>query len=509
MQKRTVVSPVTLVVTAFGPVENVRKAVTPELRGEGHELLLVDLSAGKHRLGASCLAQVYGQLGDEPPDLDDPKRLAAMFAAMQELVGAGSIAAYHDRSDGGLVVTALEMAFCSGLGLELDVTSVHRDPFAALFSEELGAIVEVLSANVDKVTHALVAAGAEVHVIGRAVAADGVRIKHAGTDVIATTRTKLRARWSHVTHQMALRRDDPTCAAEEHAMRLDPDALGITWHLTFDPNPPPSVSTPGGPPRKVTNPKVAILREQGVNGQIEMATAFHIAGFDAVDVHMTDLIEGRIDLASFRGAVACGGFSYGDVLGAGRGWAASFRYNQRARAALDAFLGRDDTFLLGVCNGCQMLADLGDQIPGAAHWPRFVRNRSEQFEARLVILGIAESPSIFFAGMAGSRIPIANAHGEGRAELTETQVASLAQQGVIAARFVDGRGAVATTYPANPNGSPGGIAALTTANGRSTIMMPHPERVFRNAQLSWKPREWTFEHSPWMRMFHNARTWVG
>ena len=509
LQKRTVVSPVTLVVTAFGPVENVTKAVTPELRGEGHELLLVDLSAGKHRLGASCLAQVFGQLGDEPADLDDPKRLAAVFAALQDLVRAGMLTAYHDRSDGGLVVTALEMAFCSGLGLELDTTSVHRDPFAALFSEELGAVIEVVSANVEKVTQALVAAGAVVHTIGRAVAADGVRIHHAGADVVATTRSKLRARWSHVTHQMALRRDDPTCAAQEHAMRLDPDAPGLTAHLTFEPNPPPAITTPGGPPRAVTRPKVAILREQGVNGQIEMATAFHLAGFDAVDVHMTDLIEGRVDLASFRGAVACGGFSYGDVLGAGRGWAASFRYNPRARATLDTFLGRDDTFLLGVCNGCQMLADLADQIPGAAHWPRFVRNRSEQFEARVVLLGIAESPSIFFAGMAGSRIPVANAHGEGRAELTEVQVASLAQQGVIAARYVDGRGTVTTTYPANPNGSPGGIAALTTANGRFTIMMPHPERVFRNAQLSWRPREWTFEHSPWMRMFHNARAWVG
>ena len=503
MEKRTVVSPVTLVVTAFGPVENVQKAVTPELRGEGHELLLVDLSAGKHRLGASCLAQVYDQLGDEPADLDDPALLARTFAALQELIRGGTIAAYHDRSDGGLVVSALEMAFCAGLGLELDTTTVHRDPFAALFSEELGAVIEVMSANVDRVTQVLVAAGARVHTIGRAVAGNTVRIVHAGAEVVATTRTMLRARWSHVTHQMALRRDDPTCATEEHAMRLDPDAPGLTAQLSFDPAAPPP------PLRTTTRPRVAILREQGVNGQIEMATAFHLAGFDAVDVHMTDLIEGRVDLAGFRGAVACGGFSYGDVLGAGRGWAASFRYNPRARTALDTFLGRDDTFLLGVCNGCQMLADLADQIPGATHWPRFVRNRSEQFEARVVLLGIAESPSIFFTGMAGSRIPVANAHGEGRAELTQTQVAALAQQGVIAARFVDGHGEVATTYPANPNGSPGGIAALTTANGRFTIMMPHPERVFRTTQLSWRPREWTLEHSPWMRMFHNARAWVG
>ncbi len=499
---RSVVSPVTLVVTAFGPATDVRLAVTPELRGNGHELLLVDLAGGQGRLGGSCLAQVFGQLGDVPPDLDDPGRLGATFAALQELVGNRKLAAYHDRSDGGLIVTALEMAFASGLALELETSGVHADPFAALFAEELGAIVEVESANIASVTAVLTAAGARVVPIGRAVEGTKVRVIHAGTVVVDAERTALRGRWSHVTHQLAMRRDDPACAAEEHAVRLDADAPGLTAQLTFDPN---TISVPA----KGRRPRVAILREQGVNGQIEMAAAFTQAGFDAVDVHMTDLIEGRLDLAEFRGAVACGGFSFGDVLGAGRGWASTFRYNERAKAALAGFLARDTSFLLGVCNGCQMLADLADQIPGAAHWPRFVRNRSEQFEARVVLLGIQDSPSILFRGMAGSRIPVANAHGEGRAELTTGELAAIDRSGLVAARYVDGHGTVATTYPANPNGSPAGIAALTTADGRCTIMMPHPERVFRTANLSWHPPEWTFEHSPWMKMFRNAREWVG
>ena len=497
-----VVSPVTLVVTAFGPVLDVRGAVTPELVGGDGVLLALDLGGGQHRLGGSCLAQVHGQLGDVPPDLDDPARLAQVYVALQELVAAGTLRAYHDRSDGGLVVTALEMAFAAGLGLELDTTALHADPFAALFAEELGAILEVAPADADAVTARLTAAGALVHALGRAVPADRVTITHAGARVVDTTRTALRARWSHVTHQMQLRRDDPTCAAEEHATRLDPAAPGLTAHLTFDV---PAVRTPRPGPR----PRVAILREQGVNGQTEMAAAFTRAGFDAVDVHMTDLVAGRVDLADMRGAVACGGFSFGDVLGAGRGWASTFRYHPRARTALERFVLRDDTFLLGVCNGCQMLADLGDQLPGAGAWPRFVRNRSEQFEAREVLLGIEASPSVLFQGMAGSRIPVASAHGEGRAELTAAQLAALESAGLVAARYVDGRGQVATTYPANPSGTPGGLAALTTADGRLTIMMPHPERVFRTVQLSWRPRTWTSDDSPWMRMFDNARAWCG
>jgi phosphoribosylformylglycinamidine synthase len=318
---------------------------------------------------------------------------------------------------------------------------------------------------------------------------------------VDTTRTKLRARWSHVTHQIALRRDDPGCAAEEHAARLDPDAPGLTSHLTFDPAAGPAIAS-------ASRPRVAILREQGVNGQIEMAAAFTRAGFEAVDVHMTDLVEGRADLSDCRGAVACGGFSFGDVLGAGRGWAATFRYNPRASDALARFTARPDTFMLGVCNGCQALAELADLLPGAGSWPRFLRNRSEQFEARLVLLRIEDGPSIFFRGMAGSRIPVASAHGEGRAELDDARLAELERAGLVAARFVDGRGAVASAYPANPNGSPGGVAALTSADGRLTIMMPHPERVFRTVQLSWHPPEWG-EDSPWMQMFRNARRWVG
>jgi phosphoribosylformylglycinamidine synthase len=341
--------------------------------------------------------------------------------------------------------------------------------------------------------------GAHVHSIGRAVTGDRVHIRHGGDLVVDAARGDLRARWSHVSHAIAQRRDDPTCADEEHAARSA--EVPLTAHLTFEPAPPTVLTA---------RPRIAILREQGVNGQAEMAAAFARAGFECVDVHMTDLIEGRADLTDVRGAVACGGFSFGDVLGAGRGWASTFRYNERAREALDKLVARPDTFLLGVCNGCQALADLADQLPGAAAWPRFVRNRSEQFEARLTLLRIEEGPSIFFAGMAGSRIPVATAHGEGRAELSPAQLAAIERSGLVAARYVDGTGAVATTYPANPNGSPGGVAALTTADGRLTIMMPHPERVFRSHQLSWCPPAWRArDDSPWMQMFYNARVWVG
>ncbi|HEX3474140.1 MAG TPA: phosphoribosylformylglycinamidine synthase, partial [Kofleriaceae bacterium] len=447
---RSVVAPVTLVVTAFGPVNDVRLAVTPELRGGGRALLLVDLGGGRNRLGGSCLAQVHGQLGDTPPDLDDPRRLTAVYGVLQELIAERKLSAYHDRSDGGLIVTALEMAFAAGLGLELDTASVAGDPFAALFSEELGAIVEVAAGDVDHVRIRLAAAGAQVHAIGRAVDGEHVIVSHAGRRVIDASLRELRARWSHVSHQIARLRDDPTCAAEEHAARLAPDPPGLTAELTFPLEPP--VDVPAMVARGA-RPRVAILREQGVNGHLEMAAAFLRAGFEAIDVHMTDLVAGRADLSDCRGAVACGGFSFGDVFGGGRGWAATFRYNPRARDALARFTARSDTFLLGVCNGCQMLADLTDLLPGAAGWPRFVRNRSEQFEARLVLLRIEPGPSILLRGMAGSRIPVAIAHGEGRAELDSAQLAAVERAGLVAARFVDGRGEVAASYPANPNGS--------------------------------------------------------
>jgi phosphoribosylformylglycinamidine synthase len=506
---KAVVSPVTLVVTAFGPVEDVRKNVTPELEGDDHELLLVELTpAGiEPRLGASCLAQVFGQLGDVPPDLDDPKQLRAFFNVMQSLVHTGALTAYHDRSDGGAIVTALEMAFASGLGLELDFSEVAGDPFRALFAEELGAIVEVPRNNLRSVTAAFTRAGLRVSSLGRAVPGDRIRVTHGGALVLDASRSELRARWSHVTHQIARRRDDSTCADEEHAMRIDAIGTGMSAKLGFDPA--EDIAAPFI--AKGARPRVAILREQGVNGQIEMAAAFTRAGFEAVDIHMTDLIEGRADLTDMRGAVACGGFSFGDVLGAGRGWAATFRYNARAQTAIRRFVDRADTFLLGVCNGCQMVADLApDLVPAVKElWPRFVKNRSERFEARLVTLRIDQSPSLFFAGMAGSRIPIANAHGEGRAEFASAaELETLERSALISARFVDGNGDVTETYPANPNGSPNGIAAVTTPDGRVTVIMPHPERVFRTVQMSWHPPEWG-EDSPWMRMFRNARVWVG
>jgi phosphoribosylformylglycinamidine synthase len=495
---RQVVSPVTLVVTAFGTCNDVRRAVTPELRGGGRKLLLVDLGEGRARLGGSVLAHCYGQLGDEAPDLVDAKRLHAFYDAIQQLLAQGKLSAYHDRSDGGAITCAIEMAFAGGLGLELDTTSLHADAMRALFAEELGAILEVADGDVDHVRALL--AGFAVHAIGRATAGDHVRVTHAGKLVLDASRKDLRARWSHVTHQIARLRDDPACANEEMTARLA--ATPLTAHVTFDIAAPAVITG--------ARPRVAILREQGVNGQIEMAAAFTRAGFDAIDVHMTDLIEGRVDLTDCRGAVACGGFSFGDVLGAGRGWAATFRYNQRAREAMLRFVQRAGTFVLGVCNGCQMIADLApDLVPETrGAWPRFVRNRSERFEARLPLVRIEPGPSIFFAGMAGSWMPIANAHGEGRAEFANpAELDALEQAGLVAARFVDGTGAVAEKYPANPNGSPHGIAAITSADGRITAIMPHPERVFRTVQLSWHPDEWG-EDSPWMRMFRNARAWV-
>jgi len=504
---KAIVSPVTLVATGFGPVTDVRKAVTPQLSGFG-ELLLVDLGGGRGRLGASCLAQVFGQLGDAPADLDDPAKLRAFFVAMQSVVANGSITAYHDISDGGPIITALEMAFAAGLGLQLDLTAVHADPFRALFAEELGAILEVPTQHLAAVKSAL--AQFTVHSIGRAIGGNDITVQHAGNLVVEATRGELRARWSHVTHQIARRRDDTACADEEHASRIVAGSSrnpGLTTALTFDPA--ENIAAPFI--AKGVRPRVAIIREQGVNGQIEMAAAFTRAGFDAVDIHMTDLIEGRVDLSDMRGAVACGGFSFGDVLGAGRGWAATFRYNARAQSAIRTFVDRADTFLLGVCNGCQMVADLAPDLVESTRttWPRFVRNRSERFEARVVLLRVEESPSLFFKDMAGSRIPIANAHGEGRAEFgSAAALDALEAASLVSARFVDGAGEVTERYPANPNGSPRGIASVTTSDGRVTVIMPHPERVFRTVQMSWHPPEWG-EDSPWMRMFRNARRWVG
>jgi phosphoribosylformylglycinamidine synthase len=503
-----VTAPLSLIVSAFAPATDIRRSLTPQLRTDQGEtrLLLVDLGGGKNRLGGSALAQVFGQLGDVPPDLDEPARLKGFFAAIQELAAEGTILAYHDRSDGGLFVTLVEMAFAGSCGLDIELLA-GVEPLAQLFSEELGAVLQVRKADAALVgecfaRHDLADA---VSVCGRPVANNDIAIRANGQVLFAEKRTILRGIWSQTTLAMQSLRDDPACAAEEQESRCDGDDPGLIMRSSFDPQ--ADVAAPFV--ARSARPRVAILREQGVNGQIEMAAAFHRAGFEAVDVHMSDILAGRVALAAFRGLAACGGFSYGDVLGAGEGWAKSILYSARARDEFERFFSRQETFTLGVCNGCQMVSNLKEIIPGAESWPRFVRNRSEQFEARLALLRIEESPSVLLAGMAGSLLPIAVAHGEGRAEFASAdQQAALAGAGLVAARFVDHRGQATLHYPENPNGSPQGITAITTPDGRATIIMPHPERVFRSVQLSWRPDN-LGDDSPWLRLFHNARVFVG
>ena len=515
-ESRSVTAPLSLIVSAFAPVTDVRRALTPALPLRAGDddvaLVLVDLGGGLNRLGGSALAQVYGQLGDVPPDLDDPRSLKAFFAAIQHLNAEGLLLAYHDRSDGGLVATLLEMAFAGGVGLDVQIESA--DSIAALFSEELGAVIAIPSAATSHVFDILAEdglGGGFTLLRGGPRAGDRIVIRGAGgATLLDEGRSELRGIWSETTHAIASLRDDPTCADEEQAGRVDAEDPGLSAAPSFDID--EDVAAPvvarvaraGG-----ARPRVAILREQGVNGQVEMAAAFDRAGFEAVDVHMSDLLGGARDLRDFRGLAACGGFSYGDVLGAGEGWAKSILFHARARELFSAFFARPDTFALGVCNGCQMLSALKEIIPGAGAWPRFVRNRSDGFEARVAMVEIAETPSVLLAGMAGSRLPIAVAHGEGRAEwASDGARAALEAEGLIAARFIDHRGRVTERYPENPNGSPQGVTALTTPDGRVTIFMPHPERVFRAVQNSWRPSTWR-EDGPWMRIFRNARVWVG
>jgi phosphoribosylformylglycinamidine synthase len=508
---QAVTAPLSLMVTAFAPVTDVRRVLTPEIPAdlESAALLLIDLGAGQNRMGGSALAQVYGGLGSVPPDVDDPARLTGFFAAIQAANAGGFLAAYHDRSDGGLLVTLLEMAFASGCGMDVDVSALGRDPVAALFSEELGAVVAVRPADVGRVVDLFGRQGLTTAVrrIGAARAGDDrIIVRAAGKLLVDERRPVLRGLWSETTHAMAALRDDPTCADEEQASRLRGDDPGLSAHLTFDPA--EDVAAPARA-RGGARPRVAILREQGVNGQIEMAAAFDRAGFEAVDVHMTDLLGGARDLSGFKGLAACGGFSYGDVLGAGLGWAKSILFHARTREMFATFFARPDTFTIGVCNGCQMMSGLKEIIPGANAWPRFVRNRSDQFEARLSLVEIARTPSIVLKGMEGSRIPIAVSHGEGRVEFpSDGAAAQLEASHLVAARFVDHDGRATERYPENPNGSFHGITAVTTTDGRTTIFMPHPERVFRTVQLSWHPPGWP-ENSPWMRLFQNARAWLG
>ncbi len=502
---RAVTAPISLIVSAFAPVVDARRVLTPQLRlDQGRTvLLLVDLGNGRNRLGGSALAQVHGQLGRNAPDVDDPETLKSFFATIQSLHAQGRILAYHDRSDGGLFATLAEMAFAARCGLAIAVDELPGAAIAALFNEELGAVLQVRAADRHDVVGAFESAGLRCVAVGEPSAGDRLRLSQGSLVLLDESRVDLHRAWSSTTHALQRLRDHPQAADQEYERLLDTDDPGLSPHLTFDPAQDivaPLLATGA-------RPRVAILREQGVNGHIEAAAAFDRAGCDAFDVHMTDLITGRTALSGFNGIVAGGGFSYGDVLGAGEGWAKSILYNARARDEFAAFFARPDTFALGICNGCQMMSNLRELIPGTAHWPHFVRNQSEQFEARLVLLEVQPTPSLFFAGMEGSRIPVALAHGEGYAEFRDAQQLAAAEPWV-SLRFVDHRGAPTERYPYNPNGSPRGITGLTTADGRFTILMPHPERVFRTVQMSWHPDAWG-EDSPWMRMFRNARAWLG
>ncbi|MCC7035162.1 MAG: phosphoribosylformylglycinamidine synthase [Acidobacteria bacterium] len=502
-----VVGPLSLIVSAFGPVADVRDTWTPQLRTDlgPTTLLLVDLAGGRARLGGSILAQVFGQTGHETPDVDDAARVRALYGALAELRAQGLVLAYHDRSDGGLFVTLAEMAFAGHTGLAIDAATApdgEAGLLSWLFAEELGAVLQVRDSDRVRAQAILAHHGLGGDAIATPVADDYLTLRR-GPEAPAfrASRVNLHRAWSETTWQLQLLRDNPALAQQEYDRILDASDPGVSPVLTFDPA--EDIAAPFI--ARGARPKVAILREQGVNGQVEMAAAFTRAGFDAYDVHMSDLADGRATLADFAGYAACGGFSYGDVLGGGGGWAKSVLFNPRVRDDFARFFARPDSFALGVCNGCQMMAELKSLIPGAAHWPTFMKNASEQFEARFVTVQIVESPSIFFRGMAGSRIPVVTAHGEGQAIFDDP-----ADHGriIVSARYVDNHGRPATTYPLNPNGSPDGLTALTTADGRFTVLMPHPERVFRTVQMSWHPDGWG-EDSPWMRIFRNARVAMG
>lgn len=502
------VAPLSLIVSAFAPVRDAGRTLTPQLRPDiDSSLVLIDLGAGRDRLGGSCLAQVFGKLGHEAPDCEDPNALASFFSAIVELRAAGSVVAYHDRSDGGLFVTLAEMAFAGHCGMDVDLGVEVRDPGAALFSEELGAVLQVRAADVKSVLSVLDRHGLATmsRVIGKVTEGDRVRIRCGGEALLDESRSELHRAWSETSFRMTQLRDNPKCAQEQFATATDPSNPGLNAKLSFDPK--QDIAAPFI--AKAARPKVAILREQGVNSHVEMAAAFHRAGFAPFDVHMTDLVAGRFDLNEFRGMVICGGFSYGDVLGAGEGWAKSILFHVQLRDSFVRFFNRSETFSLGVCNGCQMLAALRELIPGTEHWPKFVRNRSEQFESRLSLVEVVKSPSLFFAGMEGSRMPIAAAHGEGFADFAgRGNIDALIGANLMSLRFVDNHGNATESYPANPNGSPRGLTGITTPDGRVTLLMPHPERVYRTLQNSWHPAGWG-EDSPWMRIFRNARVWVG
>ena len=524
---KQVIAPVSLIVSAAAPANEVRRSLTPQLATDAGDtvLLLIDIAAGRQRLGASIFAQVTQQIGVDVPDVDDPERLATAFNTVRALADDGKLLALHDRSDGGLFATVCEMAFAGHCGVTLNIDMLAIDPVAsdwgdfkirpeqvavrrndamlrALFNEELGWVVQLRASDIGEVMARLRAAnlGAYCHVIGKLNRNDNIDIWCDARSIFARPRAELQKIWSEVSWRIARLRDNPDCADAEYERAGDPSNRGLSMRLSYDPTEDvaaPFIATG-------VRPRIAILREQGVNSQVEMASAFDRTGFTAVDVHMTDLIAGRAKLAGFRGFAACGGFSYGDVLGGGGGWAKTILFNPRLAEMFAAFFARADTFALGVCNGCQMMSQLRSIIPGAAHWPRFARNASEQFEGRLVLVEVAQSPSLFFAGMAGSTMPIANAHGEGRVEFVSDEARRSA---VVALRYVDSHGDATVRYPYNPNGSPGGATGFTTPDGRFTILMPHPERTRRTVQMSWQPPG-LGEDSPWMRIFRNARRWL-
>lgn len=508
---KSVTAPLSLIVSGVAPVVDVRKTVTPQLRTDKGEtdLILIDLGRGQNRLGGSALAQVYRKVGDVPVDVDDAEDLKAFWAVIQGLLADDKLLAYHDRSDGGLMATLCEMAFAGRTGIDILVERFRSDDLAAaLFAEELGAVIQVRRIETEEVLQQLTAAGLGdcSSVIGHCNDDDFVRFIDDGDEVFVKQRTDLLRAWSETSYRLQALRDNEACARQEYDHWLDANDPGLHVDLSYDETKDITESLIATGRER---PKVAVLREQGVNGQVEMAAAFDRAGFDAIDVHMSDLLSGRIQLNDFNGLVACGGFSYGDVLGAGEGWAKTIRFNDQVREAFRTFFANPKTFALGVCNGCQMLSNLRDLIPGTEHWPHFVRNQSEQFEARTVMVEVPESPSIFFTGMAGSRMPIAVAHGEGRAEFRDsTHLEQALNSDQVALRYVDNYGQTTEQYPFNPNGSPAGLTGFTSSDGRVTVMMPHPERVFRAVTNSWRPDHW-LEDAAWLRMFRNARVWVG
>lgn len=507
-EDKAVTAPLSLIISAFARVEDIRKTVTPQLVNDSSTLLVaIDLGQGLNRLGGSALAQVYKQLGNQAPDVNHPSLLNGFFHSIQALLADGKLLAYHDRSDGGLFVTAAEMAFAGHCGVDVALDQLGHDDLAALFNEELGALIQIRGDDKEAVMNILAGHGLAgcSFVVGRPNKDDSIRFTREGHAVLVQKRTHYRQIWAELTYQMQAMRDNPACAKAEFDAKADVQDPGIQVNLSFDIN--EDVAAPMIATGK--RPQMAILREQGVNSHTEMAAAFDRAGFNAIDVHMSDILSGRVTLEQFSGLVACGGFSYGDVLGAGEGWAKSILFNDGAREQFSQFFERGDTFSLGVCNGCQMLSTLKELIPGADLWPRFVRNQSEQFEGRFSLVEIQPSPSLFFDGMQGSRMPIAVAHGEGQIEVRDAaHLSAIENSGTVAVRFIDHYGKATEEYPLNPNGSANGVTGLTTTDGRVTIMMPHPERVFRSAAHSWHPADWG-EDSPWMRMFRNVRKQLG